>query len=263
MKGGNNKIPFKIKIIDFLDPCFEYPLKDRYAFLRYKLDIIIYSMSFKNTAFSFNLRLLSRPNIDYKKKCLTKSVSKPLKKYGLFGIGTSSLTVSIPDNNVKYDDNNFKIIINIDNRNGKESTKELKIKLMRTIEFYGSDNLIEYKEEILISSKDLATIVEAGSQQYIDVILPLRESDTNRYKYNNKNPIPYDLFLSDINFYMPTIFSRCISCKYELIISLNFNHVSESNLPKITFPIYFVNQSPFEYLLEKQKQEFKKKMKIK
>lgn len=137
MKGGSNKIPFKIKINDFLDPCFEYPLKDKYAFLRYKLDIMIYSMSFKNTSFNFSLRLLSRPNIDYKKKFLTKSVSNPLKKWGLFGIGTPSLTVSIPDNNVKYDDNNFKIIINIDNRNGKESTKELKVKLMRTIEFYG------------------------------------------------------------------------------------------------------------------------------
>ena len=111
--------------------------KDKYAFLRYKIYITIYSVSFQNTVFTFNLRLLSRPNIDSKKKYLTKSVSKPLKKWNLFSIGTPSLTVSIPDNNVKYDDNNFKIIINIDNRNGRESTRELKVKLMRTIEFYG------------------------------------------------------------------------------------------------------------------------------
>ena len=260
MKGGTNKIPFILKLTDFLDPCFEYPVKDRYAYLRYKLNIIIYSMSFKNINFTFGLRLLSRPNIDSKKKCLTKSVSKPLKKWNLFSIGTPSLTVSIPDNNVKYDDNNFKIIINIDNRNGKESTREIKVKLMRTIEFYGKNNFVEFKEEMPVASKDLATIIEPGSQQYIDIVLPLRETDTSRYKYTEDNPIPYDFFISDINFYMPTIFSRWISCKYELIISLYFDcHISESNIPKITFPIYLVNQSPFEYLLEKQKKEVVKK----
>ena len=256
MKGGNNKIPFKLKMHDILDPCFEYPLKDKYAFLRYKIYITIYSVSFQNTVFTFNLRLLSRPNIDSKKKYLTKSVSKPLKKWNLFSIGTPSLTVSIPDNNVKYDDNNFKIIINIDNRNGRESTRELKVKLMRTIEFYGKDNLVEFKEEMPIVSKDLATIIEPGNQQYIDIVLPLRESDTSRYKYTEDNPVPYYFFISDINYYMPTIFSRCISCKYELIVALYFDcHISESNIPKITYPIYLVNQSPFEYLLEKQKQE--------
>ena len=197
MKGGNNKIPFKLKMHDILDPCFEYPLKDKYAFLRYKIYITIYSVSFQNTVFTFNLRLLSRPNIDSKKKYLTKSVSKPLKKWNLFSIGTPSLTVSIPDNNVKYDDNNFKIIINIDNRNGRESTRELKVKLMRTIEFYGKDNLVEFKEEMPIVSKDLATIIEPGNQQYIDIVLPLRESDTSRYKYTEDNPVPYYFFISD------------------------------------------------------------------
>ena len=46
-----------------------------------------------------------------------------------------------------------------------------------------------------------------SGEKSFEVFLPLRESDTSRYIYNNNNnPIPYDFFLSDINFYMPTIF---------------------------------------------------------
>ena len=86
--------------------------------------------------------------------------------------------------------------------------------------------------------------------------MPLRKSDTSRYVYNDNNPILYDFFLSDINFYMPTIFSKCITCKYDLIVSLNFNcFVYESALPKITFPIDMTNQSPFEYQFDIQKKE--------
>ena len=53
------------------------------------------------------------------------------------------LTVSIPDNNCKYDDSNFKIIIHIDNTKGKVSTKEARIKLIRTIEFINVHNIIK------------------------------------------------------------------------------------------------------------------------
>ena len=264
LKGGNTKIPFKIDLKRDLYPCFEFPLKDKYAFLRYKMDINIFSMSFNKTQFSHYIRLLSRPIINDKNKCLNKSISKNLKKWNIINIGTTTLTVSIPDNNCKYDDTNFKVIVFIDNLNGKESTKEIKVKLMRTIELYNRDNQIVFKEELPVASRDIPAIVQPGGNNYLEVILPLRESDTSRYIYNNNiNPIPYDFFLSDINFYMPTIFSRCITCKYELIVSLNFNcFVYENSLPKITFPIYMTNQSPFEYQLDFQKKEYEKKNKF-
>ena len=264
LKGGNTKIPFKIDLKRDLYPCFEFPLKDKYAFLRYKMDINIFSMSFNKTQFSHYIRLLSRPIINDKNKCLNKSISKNLKKWNIINIGTTTLTVSIPDNNCKYDDTNFKVIVFIDNLNGKESTKEIKVKLMRTIELYNQNNKIAFKEELPVASRVIPAIVPPGGNNYFEVFLPLRESDTSRYIYNNNNnPIPYDFFLSDINFYMPTIFSRCITCKYELIVSLNFNcFVYENSLPKITFPIYMTNQSPFEYQLDFQKKEYEKKNKF-
>ena len=263
LKGGNTKIPIKIELKKDLYPSFEFPLIDKYAFLRYKFDINVFSMSFDKTYFSFYLRLLSRPNTDNKNKNLCKSITKSLKKWNIFNIGSTTLTVSIPENNFKYDDTNFKIVIFVDNINGKETTKELKVKLMRTIEFYNKDNIISFKEDLAIASKDIPAVVQPGEKQYFDCVLPLKESDTSRYIYNDKNPIPYDFFLSDINYYMPTIFSRCITCKYELIVSLNFNcFVYENSLPKISFPIYMTNQSPFEYLFDIEKKEADKKDKV-
>ena len=58
---------------------------------------------------------------------MSKSITKTLKKWGLIDIGTTVLTVFIPDNNLKYDDSSFKTIIYIDNTNGKETTKEIKV----------------------------------------------------------------------------------------------------------------------------------------
>ena len=256
LKRGKTKIPFKLKIVDDLDPCFEYPLKDKYAFLRYKFNVSISSISFKQSDFSFNLRIFSRPNIDNKKKCLNKTVSKTLKKWGLFGIGTTTLTVSIPDNNFKYDDTNFKIVIYIDNSQGKETVKEARVKLTRLIEFIGEDNQIKYNEQIDVVSRNNQIQVLPQDSKYIEVVLPLREEDTRRYVFNGNNPVPYDLFIDDINYYMPTLFSRLLTCKYEISVTLYFDcRVSESSLPKITFPIFIVHQSPIERLLEIQKEK--------
>ena len=93
LKGGITKIPLKIDLKRDLFPCFEFPLNDKYAFLRYKIDINIFSMSFDKTYFSHYLRLLSRPIINNKNKCFSKSISNSLKKWNIFNIGTTTLTI--------------------------------------------------------------------------------------------------------------------------------------------------------------------------
>ena len=256
MPGGENIIPFKFKISDNIHPCFEYPLGEIYAFLRYSFDIQVYSTSFRNTNFRFCLPLNSRPSID-KNKLLSKSVTKNLKKWGLIGIGTTILTVSIPDDNFKYDDSTLKAVVYVDNTGGKATTNEIKAKLTRFIEFLNHQKQIVYKEKIVISSLTLPAHVQPRQKNYFDCILPLKENNTNRYLYSKTNVCPYQLEMADINFYMPTLNSNLISCKYELNISLNFEcHVSESSLPNISFPIFLVHQSTIEYLLELQKNQF-------
>ena len=254
MPGGENIIPFKFKISNNINPCFEYPLGDIYAYLRYSFDVQIYSTSFNNTFSSFNLALYQRPSIDNKNKLLSKSITKTLKKWGLISIGTTVLTASIPDNNLKYDDSSFKMIIYIDNTNGKETTKEIKVKFTRIIEFINQDRKIVYRDENIISSMNLPAHVSPRQNNYFECHLPLKENNIGRYAYNNSNICPYELKMPDINFFMPTLISNVISCKYELNISLSFDcYVSESTLPNISFPIFMVHQSTIEYLLELQK----------
>ena len=261
MPGGENNIPMNLKIDKDLAPSFEYPVGEKFAHIRYSFNIRIFSTSFENTFFNFDLALFSRPSIDNKKKLLNKSVTKTLKKWGMFNIGTTILTCSIPENNYKYDDNSCKVIIHIDNTNGRAATKEAKIKFIRTIEFLNKKNEIQYKENNVIFSRNLATHVDPGQKNYFECLVSLKEKDTNKYNYIPVNKCPYKLNMSEINFYMPTIYSSLIICKYELSISINYEcHVSESTLPNIVFPIFMVHQSPMEYQIEIQKKEIEKKM---
>ena len=166
--------------------------------------------------------------------------------------------MSIPDNNFKYNDNNFKAIIYVDNSNGRANTHEIKVKLIRLIQFLNQQKQIIYKEENVISAITLPARVEPRQTNYFECLLSLKENNTNRYQYNKNNICPYELKMPDINFFMPSLNSSYILCKYELNISLNFEcHVSESSLPNISFPIYLVHQSTIEYLLELQKIKLK------
>ena len=67
MPGGENNIPINLKINKDLAPSFEYPLREKFAYIRYSFNIRIFSTSFENTFFNFDLALFSRPSIDNKK----------------------------------------------------------------------------------------------------------------------------------------------------------------------------------------------------
>ena len=110
MSGLKNNIPINLKINKDLTPSSENHVREKFAHIRYSFNIRIFSISFQNTFFPFNLRLFSRSSFD-KKKLLNKSVSKTLKKRGMFNIGTTILTCSIPLNNYIYDDSSCKVIM--------------------------------------------------------------------------------------------------------------------------------------------------------
>ena len=83
-----------------------------------------------------------------------------------------------------------------------------------------------------------------------------------RYTYDKRNPNPYNINIKNINYYMPSIFSKLISCQYELRVSLYFNSfVALSDRPRVKFPIYIVHQSVLEYQNEIQRQIELDKMK--
>ena len=85
-------------------------------------------------------------------------------------------------------------------------------------------------------------------KKYFECLISLKESDKSKYNYITINKCPYKLNMTEINFYMTTIYSSLIIYKYELSICLNYEcHALESILPKIGFPIFMVHQSPMEY----------------
>ena len=254
MPGGKNKIPFNFKINRQLFPSFEFPLQDRFSFLRYHFNVKIYSSSFVKLVWNHYLCLLSRPIINPQKELLTQTIQKNIKKWGLVGIGATKLTVSIPENNYKAN-TEIKVTIVVDNTQGKEQAKEAKVKLNRIIEFYGKRNEIKYKDEIALYDIILKTPVNPGRSETFKCNVSIIEKDLKRYFYGKSNPNPYDLKLNNILSYMPSIRGRTFSCRYELKVSLYFNtFVSYNDRPRAIFPIYLIHQTVREYQTEIQRQ---------
>ena len=254
MPGGKNKIPFNFKINRQLFPSFEFPLQDKFSYLRYHFNIKIYSSSFVKLVWNHYLCLLSRPIINLQKAILTQTIQKNIKKWGLVGIGATKLTVSIPENNYKVN-TEIKVTIVVDNTQGKEEAKEAKVKLIRTIEFYGTKNEVKYKDEITLYDIVLKTPVNPGRSETFKCSVPLVEKDLKRYIYGKLNPNPYDLKTNDILSYMPSIRGKVFSCKYELKVTLYFNtFVSKNDRPRAIFPIYLIHQTVREYQTEIQRQ---------
>ena len=254
MPGGKNKIPFNFKINRQLFPSFEFPLQDKFSYLRYHFNIKIYSSSFVKLVWNHYLCLLSRPIINLQKEILTQTIQKNIKKWGLVGIGATKLTVSIPENNYKVN-TEIKVTIVVDNTQGKEEAKEAKVKLIRTIEFYGTKNEVKYKDEIALYDIVLKTPVNPGRSETFKCSVPLVEKDLKRYIYGKLNPNPYDLKTNDILSYMPSIRGKVFSCKYELKVTLYFNtFVSKNDRPRAIFPIYLIHQTVREYQTEIQRQ---------
>ena len=262
MPSGNNIIPFNFKFKNDILPSFEFPLGDKHAYIRYLLKINIYSSSFHKLVWNHYIFFKSRPFINLNEQLLYKTIDKTIKKWNLIGKGTTVMRVDIPENNFKVD-STLKVKVSVDNIYGKEPTKEVKIKFKRIIDFYGKKQEIKFNDETLIFSKVIPIIVLPGQKNDIECEFPVREKDVSRYKYNKKFLNPYDLKLENINYYMPTVFCKLFSCKYELKVGLYFkSRVGKNDRPRARFPINLAHQTTLENQMEMQKQieeEIKKK----
>ena len=256
MPGGKNSIPFNFKLVKEAFPCFEYPLVDKYGFLRYHFNVKIFSCHFNKLIWNHYLCLLSRPIININNQLLTQTIGKNIKKLGLMDMGSALLTVTIPDNNFKISSQiNVKIIV--DNINGKEPTKETKVKFIRIVNFYGARNDVKFTEEKIIFETKVRTAVLPGRKESFECLIYLKEKDLTKYFYDKGNMNPYGFNISNINYYMPTIFSKIFCCQYELRASLQYNFnsfVADNDRPRLKFPIYIVHQTVLEQQNEIQRQ---------
>ena len=257
---GISFIPFNFRFSEENIPSFEYPLPEKRAFIRYNFVVSINSTNINGSASSL-LFLLSRPIIDSEKK-LFLSVKQKIKKWKLFGEGDTILNVNYPDDNFKYD-SLCKLNIEIDNTNGKITTKELKITLIRTITFKNAKGEIKLKDENKIVREKLKAEVKSGEKKQFEFKLSLKEKNPKDiYNYNSQIN-PYNINLEKINYFMPSVKGKLIICDYNIKVSLYFeSFVDVKHRPRIKFPIYIVHQLPVDYQLEIQEQiEFENALK--
>ena len=249
---GSTKIPFNFRFSEEHCPCFEYPLPNKRASIRYNFSVTIISQYI--TAFAtYYLCLIARPIIDTE-KLLTKSDSQSIKKWKMFDKGETSLKITLPENNFRYD-SECMVTIDIDNTNGKVPTKEYKIMLIRKVVFKNDKSEVKCTDEANIVSKRIKAVVEPGKKDTFTFKMTFMEDDASK-KYNYDSKInPYHPEMRQINYYMPTVHGNTITCDYTIKVSLYFDcFVAYDNRPRIIIPVYLVHQSPLDYQLEIQEQ---------
>ena len=168
---GNLILPFGISLFPFCfrfsedhPPCFEFPHPEKSAYIRYNFVVSIDSPDITGTK-SELLCLLSRPILDFENKH-TASVTKSVKSWKLFSKGDATLTVNCPENNYTYD-SICKLDINIDNTNGKMTTKEYKVDLKRTIIFKTKNGEIKLLIIYLLKKKTLKKNINMQTHNYL------------------------------------------------------------------------------------------------
>ena len=245
---GLTFIPFNFLLSEVNVPCFEYPCPDKRASIRYSFIATIDSTHTSGSA-TLPICLLSRPIFEAEKK-LSASIKQTIKKWKLFWEGDTELKVSFPENNYKYD-SICNLKIEIDNTNGKITTKKCKITLIRTIIFKNQEGEIKLKECNKIVRENAKVEVKPGNKDEFEFKLSLIEKNAKQIYNYNMQVNPYNIDIEKINYFMPTVKGLLITCDYVIKVCLYFDSFVDNNhRPRILLPLYLVHQSPSDYQLE-------------
>ena len=244
---GITFIPFEFSFSEQNIPCFEFPLPNKRAFIRYSFCAMISSQNITGSS-NIPIFFLSRPIIK-NNKILSLQVKQTIKKWKLIGEGNTILKVSIPEDNYKYDSICI-LNIEIDNTKGKITIKEYKVTLIRTIKYKNLNNEEKHKNTTKIVRERVKIEVKPGRKEDFKYNLKFKEKNVLK-KYNYKsNANPYNIKIEDINFFMPTVEGSIITCDYTIKVCLYFEaFVDKNHRPRVKMPIYFVHQLPIDYQL--------------
>ena len=231
--SGNYVFPFKIDLPHDLEPCFEYPYPNRYAYLRYL----------------FQCELLPKEiNIKSQKYILIKSASNKIPsqkffssiinvhKWGFFDGGTTMLKASYDKINYKINDV-IPINIDIDNSRGKLKVKNCKIRIIRTIQFNKLRGPEKYPlEKTIYSNQFNSEVLPFNKGQFLFQI-QLKDDDLINLEYLiEENPYRN---IRDINLLVPSIDSKILKCFYRIQVSLYFDSfVTSGYRPRVKLPIF-------------------------
>ena len=242
---GITYIPFDFRFSEKNCPCFEFPLPDKRAFIRYSFYATISSQNINGSA-STSIFFLSRP-IYKNNKILSLQVKQTIKKWKLIGEGNTILKVSIPEDNYKYD-SICQLNIEIDNIKGKMAIKEYKVTFIRNIKYKNLKNIEKHKNTTKIVRERVKAEVKPGQKKDFNYNLKFKEKNVLK-KYNyNLTANPYNVKIEEINFFMPTVQGSIISCDYTIKVCLYFEaFVDKKHRPRVKIPIFIVHQLPKDF----------------
>ena len=231
--SGNYVFPFKIDLPHDLEPCFEYPYPNRYAFLRYLFQCELLPKEIKIKSQKYIL-IKSASNKIPSQKFFSSIIN--VHKWGFFDGGTTMLKASYDKINYKINDV-IPINIDIDNSRGKLKVKNCKIRIIRTIQFNKLRGPEKYPlEKTIYSNQFNSEVLPFNKGQFLFQI-QLKDDDLINLEYLiEENPYPN---IRDINLLVPSIDSKILKCFYRIQVSLYFDSfVTSGYRPRVKLPIF-------------------------
>ena len=231
--SGNYVFPFKIDLPHDLEPCFEYPYPNRYAYLRYLFQCELLPKEIKIKSQKYIL-IKSASNKIPSQKFFSSIIN--VHKWGFFDGGTTMLKASYDKINYKINDV-IPINIDIDNSRGKLKVKNCKIRIIRTIQFNKLRGPEKYPlEKTIYSNQFNSEVLPFNKGQFLFQI-QLKDDDLINLEYLiEENPYPN---IRDINLLVPSIDSKILKCFYRIQVSLYFDSfVTSGYRPRVKLPIF-------------------------
>lgn len=252
LNPGVFNLPFKFKLPDYLQPCFEYPKNNQKGFLRYILEAKIISPYVKGFSRSY-LFIKSRPLI---LNCpLSYSSATNVHKWGMFDQGSTILKVSYLTSNYQIR-GQIPITVEINNTRGKLQVRNVNCKIIRRVQFKKVNLAVtRYTLQTIILNKVFDVNVPPNTQsQVYNYNIELTDSTLANFNYIGAlNPYPS---LGDLLYAMPTTDGAAIKCDYYLLVSLSFSsYVTQSYIPKVCIPFTITHQLQSDYNLEQQEEK--------
>jgi len=251
LSSGMFNFPFRFKLPNYLQPCFEFPLPNRRGYLRYSLEAKFISPYVQGCS-SIYLIIKARPKV--LNSPLSYSSAMNIHKWGLFDQGTTLLKVSYLTNNFRVNDS-VKLKVEINNMRGKLKVTSCEVDVIRKVGFKKKNtDKDQYEMETNIYYKLFQVDVAPMNQRTYDFTIELQDKEKNNFNYVNvANPYPN---IVDISYVMPTVDGSIIKCDYRITVTLYFNsYVTSGYLPKVTLPISITHQLQEDYNLERREDE--------
>ena len=256
LNPGSYNFPFKFKLPDFLQPCFEYPKVSKRGALRYILEAKIISQYLQGDGKVY-IFVKSRPKI---LNCpLSFSSAANVHKWGMIDQGSTILKVSYQNSNYQIR-GQIPITVEINNTRGKLQVKSVNVKAVRRVQYRKvQEAMVKFHLEDIMVNKvfDVSVPPNTNSQVYTYTI-DLNGEKLNNFNYAGTiNPYPK---LVDLAFAMPTTDGAAVKCDYFLVVTLSFtSFVTKGYIPKVIVPFTLTHQNLNDYNLEQKEDEDLKK----